>query len=504
MALIEPDDLVRGQPAGDRPVHLLVPSVRTAAVAKGGTNYYRAVALACRQVGATTCYELATPGADGERESPWRPDSVEVLVFDRPAALFRALRARQTPGALILKFVGALGITDWVADLHVAQIAQASGASCLYLDPDAPSRLPLIVGRRHYLAPTLHAYAGVVLFAGGDRAVREYQSLAPIPVCHVSAAVTALPLLEAGRSAGEQPEAEHDVLLPVSAYSHREQHILDALKVWTAREPDLQVALVGNWPPMVASRNVTLVPFTDPQLLQSLYRRSRFTINPMRSDFAGYSDTAAARVFEAAVAGSCLITGSFPGLANYLEPGLECIATDDLRALEFGRISEAERSQMAANALRRTVAESTAAAEAFKNFLLAVCPRSDRETRQAAKPAIWQLRRAHDVWRRGTQPHRVAVLPNVSEEFCRRLAGALPAIRLVRVQAPEDVVEGAYSCAAVTNTTKEVLDAVLRTTSSRVDAVFVELSAPDSARSLRWVSGRDWLFPGSERCPWVV
>jgi hypothetical protein len=355
--------------ARTRPVHILTPSVRHAHVAKGGTNFYRAMALIARRVGPTTCYELAAP----QRGQPWAADGVAVRVSPTVDALLADLRSRQSPDSVIVKFTGAVGVSDWMADLEVGRIARDTGAHAAYFDPDAPSRLPLLLGARHHLPVALASYSAVLLSAGGARAAQEYRSFAAVDVHRVSAAFTAAAIAHHG-----QPDAtlrtaawEYDLALTASAYSDREHRLAVALQDWLQRYPRLRVVLVGNWPSGIAScPGVTLLRFADPLELQSLYARSRFTVNLLRGDFAGYSDTAAARVFEAPLAGSCLVTESFPGLANYLEPELECVPLRRLEELpQTLHMAEPRRREVAARAAERVAAESAAAARHLVDLL---------------------------------------------------------------------------------------------------------------------------------------
>jgi hypothetical protein len=362
----------RGQSvAAARPVHLLTPSVRHAHVAKGGTNFYRSMALIARAVGPTTCYELAA----APNGVAWRADGIEVRAFPGPDALLADLRSRQSADAVIVKFTGALGVNDWAADLEVGRIAQDTGARAVYFDPDAPSRLPLLVGARHHLFAALPSYAAVLLSAGGVRAATEYGSFAPVDVHHVSAAFTATAVTDAAQPLRPpSDERAYDLTLTVSAFSHREERLVPVLSTWLRQRSELRLALVGHWPRDIADRpGVSLLSFADPRELQGVYSRSRFAANLLRGDFAGYSDTAAARIFEAPVGGACLVTEPFPGLSNYLEPELECVplrSLDDLPAVVA--MPDRRRREMTARARERIAAESAAAARQIVALLTAL------------------------------------------------------------------------------------------------------------------------------------
>ena len=110
-----------------------------------------------------------------------------------------------------------------------------------------------------------------------------------------------------------------------------------------------------------------------------------------------------------------------------------------------------------------------------------------------------------DFWRRHP-PDRIAVLPTVSASFCAELARLCPRSRLTPVPVLDRIDAEGYTCVAATVGDKERLDDHLRFRRHRVDAVLVELSDTDPGRTVRWVSGRDWLVPAvaATASPWIV
>jgi Glycosyl transferases group 1 len=348
-------------------VHLLTTSVVHAEIAKGGTNYWRGLALLGRRIGPTTCYELAP--LRPLPHSPWAPDGLEILELADMDALVDALRERIEAPALVLKVAGAFRLDDWRGDLEVARLARRSGVTAVYVDADAPMRLPHLRGERYYLADVLPSFSAILLLAGGPRSVHEYRALAGVPTYHASAALTALPLLDLDLD-DDDHEREYDLLVPVSAYSRRERHLVDVVARWRREHPSLRVALCGSWPEDAALDGVARFPFTDPTDLVTLYRSSRFTLNLLRDDFDGYSHTAAARIFEAALAASCVATAWFPGLPAYLEPELECLVVAELEELpRILRLPEPSRREIALRGRERVVRDCEDVVESLLHLL---------------------------------------------------------------------------------------------------------------------------------------
>lgn len=111
-----------------------------------------------------------------------------------------------------------------------------------------------------------------------------------------------------------------------------------------------------------------------------------------------------------------------------------------------------------------------------------------------------------DFWRRPDQPQRIGVMPEVSSFFCAELAQVCPGSRLVALPAMEAILSERHSCVAVTLGEKEEVDDFLRFRRHAVTAMLVELSDTDPGRTVRWVSGRDWLLPAAAHLvsPWIV
>lgn len=348
-------------------VHLLVPSLCDPSVARGGMNFYRSTAAVLTAIGPVVSYEVT----NGHTEDKVEPlPGVDVVRATDARGLWDALIHRVRAGDLVVKFVGAVGVDDWRMDLWVARLARERVVGAVYMDPDAPSRLALL-GDGAHLRMALRDYAAVVLFAGGARAIHQYRRIAPIPCWHTSAALTV-------RALGDPlppDRQEYDVLFSAAGRGSREVRAVGVIQSWLRKRPDLRVVLVGHWPKtsIVDGRTVTRQPYSAFTELSTLYRRSRFVVNMLRRDFAGYADTAPARLFEAAWAGAVLVTEPFPGLANYLEPELECFVSADLSAaVGMTDMPERRRREIGARAQQRVNADATEAARHLVDFLATI------------------------------------------------------------------------------------------------------------------------------------
>ncbi|MFI7049973.1 glycosyltransferase family protein [Streptosporangium sandarakinum] len=458
-------------------VHILAPTVLNPAVGKGGTTLYRSVAVAAGRHASTTVYEIAPPPPAGSPR--WAGGGVSVVSCDTPAEVRTELCRRVGPRDTVLKWAGALGgggEGDWAADLWVGELASTvDGVRCWYLDADAPFRLPLLNGR-HHLGPALRAFDGVLLFAGGQRAVDGYTALAGpgAVVRHVSPAMFAVSLMDVP----VPPPVESDLLVTVAAASAREDRVAAAVRSWLATDPALTLTLVGDWPESSPLPNVRTHGLMDPTELFRRYQASRFTLNTLRGEFAGWTDTAAARIFEAALAGSVLVTEAFPGLDRYLTPRQECVVAELPDVPAAIHMPEARRTAMAERARRRV---EEAAAEAEKEFIAVIRATPPRPGRQA--PSF-----------RPADPATVTVLPGVSAAFVARLRERLPAARFV----PAD-----GEALVTTTAAKNRVDDELRAVGRIADVVYVEVTDRVSALGTRWIPGRDRTLDDDDRWPWI-
>ncbi|UJW30535.1 glycosyltransferase [Saccharothrix sp. AJ9571] len=459
--------------------HVVVPSVHDPAVAKGGTCFYRSVVEAAALAGPVRCYE-------GARPNP-RQDSVGQLGDD--------LRHHVRRGDVVLKCAGALGVaTDSQADFLVPDL----GAHSLYLDADAPFRLPHL-SAAHPLAQALPSYSGILLFAGGSRAEQQYRLLcsgtAP-DVTHISPALYGFTL--PGGISDHDLDRHRDLtlLVPVAAHSSRESRVIRWLGQLVRNANGVRVGLVGDWPITSALPGVIRLPMVDPLVLQRTYRRAEFTLNLLRPEFPGYTDTVPARLFEAALAGSVLVTEQFDGLAEYLEPGVECLtfrALDEVPALL--KTTEAERRRMAQRARERVVPAIGRAARQLAAIVSELAGTGPPEQPGLSPvPPTWPPRAAYrpGAW--------AAVLPATSERFVALLRSRLPDLRFRRVDDLTDLAPGALLVVAAG--AKNEMDEQLRRSERVVPAVIADASDTSDAANARWIPGRDWVLPEQDHWPW--
>jgi hypothetical protein len=183
-----------------------------------------------------------------------------------------------------------------------------------------------------------------------------------------------------------------------------------------------------------------------------------------------------------------------------LKPGRECMVLDDLDDVVrvVRELPERRRREIADRAAARVLRDRAVAGRALAAALVAAAP-------APPAPADWERRllREHDLWAEPSRPVRIVLLPHVSAAFAAELARRLPAARLASVDVATAATGGA-GIVAVGSEHKDALDDRLRGEDRRPRGLVVEVASARSARSVRWIPGRDWLPPGTDGWPWTT
>jgi spore maturation protein CgeB len=298
-----------------------------------------------------------------ERDVPWYaahrdladPDFCHLAFYDDLRALDSHRRAIGGADAVI---VGSY-VPEGVAVGRFVQ-EHARGATAFY-DIDTPVTLAKLErGDHEYLSPELiPGYDLYLSFTGGPTLRRLEQR-------HGSPAARAL-------YCSVDPEAylalDRDTRWDLSylgTYSPDRQPPLQRLLIEAAElAPHRRFAVAGpQYPSDLAwPENVERIEHVPPDEHAAFYAASRYTLNVTRADMikAGYSPSV--RLFEAAAAGTPLISDVWDGIETIFAPGREIALvrdTADVLAIVDGWSEEKRRSVLAA-ARKRLLAEHTAA-----------------------------------------------------------------------------------------------------------------------------------------------
>ncbi len=283
-------------------------------------------------------------------------------------ALYRGLGQLQRRHAEAVRAADAVIVGSYVPQgIAVGEwvLATARGVVGFY-DIDTPVTLAQLArGTCDYLAlPLIPRYHLYLSFTGGPvlrRLEREFGSPLARPLyCSVDP--------EAYYPEPEEPAWDCGYL---GTYSADRQPRLEELLLRPARRwrtgrfvvAGPQYPRTVRWP-----ANVERIDHVEPAHHRAFYNRQRFTLNITRADMVAAGHSPSVRLFEAAACGVPIISDSWAGLEEFLEPGAEIlVAGSTAEALDLLRnLGRAEAHRIGLAARRRILAGHTAAHRALQ------------------------------------------------------------------------------------------------------------------------------------------
>ncbi len=256
---------------------------------------------------------------------------IQVLCYgDRPSLV----KLLNDPGLfddvqLVLKFSGSSyqhdrHIDEWLAD---AKCSNRLNAVIVYVDADAPMRLPYIIRHPHfYLHKVLCYFDGVWVMLGGRRAIEEYRMIGAQRVWFMPAAVDP----QAFQPMPSIAEYAADLLfIGNPAYGRTSQ--LKRLFFDVAEQcPANRFLLAGaEWGSACLPRNVHYLGYVPSNHLPQLYSSARLILNITREEMAVYGHAGALRLFEAASCGGCIVTDMWSGIDTLFGAGKEILVAEN-------------------------------------------------------------------------------------------------------------------------------------------------------------------------------
>ncbi|HEY1297251.1 MAG TPA: glycosyltransferase [Chloroflexota bacterium] len=309
------------------------------------------------------CRELANIGWDitfFERDLEWYrsnrdvacPDYCDLRFYDDWRSETTSA-VRSADAVLVGSYVpDGAAIIDWLATTH---------RPLLFYDIDTPITLTALnsSGQTDYLRgdqiPRFETYFS---FTGGP-ALDELEQRWRSP--HAEALYC-----------GVDPRIYHPVpaeprfaasLGYMGTYAADRQPRLTEFLFQTAdRRPDERFLLAGpQYPPMRLPANLEHIIHLYPRDHAAFYSSALATLNLTRDAMRTYGWSPASRLFEAAACGACIISDTWPGLPDLLEPGREVLLADSRQDVEahLDALSPARRIAIGSAARARVLAEHT-------------------------------------------------------------------------------------------------------------------------------------------------
>jgi spore maturation protein CgeB len=287
----------------------------------GAATYYRGLLREIAALGhAITFFEPDAFDRQAHRDIE-DPAWARVVIYPATTAGWQRSLSRAAQSSDLLIKASGVGVFD--GELERAVVDVPSKALRIYWDVDAPATLQAIEQTPgHHLRRLIPGYDLVLTYGGGERVVAGYRALGArdcVPIYNALDPETHHPV---------QPRAEFDCDLSLLAnrLPDREARIESYFIEASQRLPSRRFVLGGSgWDPKPLPANIRKVGHVGTGQHNAFFCSGRATLNVNRASMASCGFSPPTRVFEAAGAGTCLITDAWEGIEHFLEPGSEIL-----------------------------------------------------------------------------------------------------------------------------------------------------------------------------------
>ncbi|MCL4767279.1 MAG: glycosyltransferase [Hyphomicrobiaceae bacterium] len=303
-----------------------------------------------------------------ERDVPWYASTRDLTDPDYCRLAFYSSLPDLDRYAGPIKTADAVVVGSYVPNgIAVGRLVQASARGVkVFYDIDTPVTLDdLEAGTCAYLSPELAAgYDLYLSFTGGPILAHIERRLG------VAAARALYCSVDPDAYAPQRRPTRWDLSF-LGTYSADRQAALHRLLIEPARRsPHLRFAVAGaQYPAGIAwPGNVERIEHVPPSEHPAFYAASRFTLNVTRAGMVRAGFSPSVRLFEAAAAGTAIISDPWPGLETILQPEREVIVAirpEDVLAALLS-IPESRRKRLGQAARRRVLANHTAVRRALQ------------------------------------------------------------------------------------------------------------------------------------------
>jgi spore maturation protein CgeB len=324
----------------------------------GAATYYRGLLKALAARGHDVSFYEPDAFDRQQHRDITDPDWAKVIVYPATNEGWQSSLATAARQSDLLVKASGVGVFDMELEQAVPD-AVPSSALCVYWDVDAPATLEAIGAKPdHHLHRAIPRYDAVLTYGGGDPVISAYQ--------HIGARIC-LPIYNA-----LDPDVHHPVP-PRSNFvcdlgflgnrlPDREGRVEEFFLRAAALLPECRFLLGGSgWRDKAMPPNVRAIGHVGTNEHNAFFCSGRATLNINRDSMARYGFSPPTRVFEAAGAGTCLISDCWQGIELFLEPGREILIANDGNdvADAIAALSTANAQRMANAARRRILAHHT-------------------------------------------------------------------------------------------------------------------------------------------------
>ena len=323
----------------------------------GAATYYRGMLSALAPLGhRITFYEPDAFERQAHRDIE-PPDYARVVVYPATAAGVRGVLAEAGRADVVVKASG-VGVFD--DELLAGLLREARpGAVRLFWDVDAAATLDAVrADAGHPMRAALPLLDAVLTYGGGPPVVAAYEALGAarcVPVYNALDPATHFPVAAEARFRA-------DLSFLANRLPDRERRVEAFFLGAAARCPAHSFLLGGNgWHDKAMTPNVRAIGHVGTADHNAFNASATAVLNVARDSMAAVGFSPATRVFEAAGAGTCLITDAWDGIELFLTPGDEVlVARDGQEVADLTRaLTPARAREIGAAARARVLREHT-------------------------------------------------------------------------------------------------------------------------------------------------
>jgi spore maturation protein CgeB len=323
----------------------------------GACTYYRGLLKELARLGhSITFYEPDAYERQQHRDMA-DPGWARVVVYPAtPGGWQRALEAGARDADLLVKASG-VGVFD--AELEQALPQASARAIRAYWDVDAPATLEaMAVNPDHPLHSAIAAYDVVFTYGGGDPVVRGYSAVGARLCVPIYNALDA----ETHYAVAPRPDFACDLSFLGNRLPDRESRVEEYFLKAAELSPGRKFLLGGSgWESKSLPPNVRHLGHVGTADHNAFFCSGLATLNVNRDSMARFGFSPPTRVFEAAGAGACLITDSWTGIDEFLEPDTEILIANNGEevAAQLGNLNASRARAIGDAAQKRILARHT-------------------------------------------------------------------------------------------------------------------------------------------------
>lgn len=324
----------------------------------GAATYYRGMIRALHARGhKVTFYEPDAYERQQHRDIE-DPAWARVVVYPARSEADAAAALESARNADLIVKASGVGVFDEYLEAAVAAVKTA-GRLVAFWDVDAPATLDRVQHNpRDAFAALIPLYDFIFTYGGGEPVAQAYRALGARECCPIYNALdpaTHYPVPPDRRFAG-------DLGFLGNRLPDREARVEEFFLGAAALRPARQFLLGGaGWGDKPKPANVRYFDHVYTRDHNAFNCTPLAVLNISRESMARYGFSPATRVFEAAGAGSCLITDAWQGIEQFFEPGREILVARDGAEVagHLDVLTPARASEIGQAAYRRVLAEHT-------------------------------------------------------------------------------------------------------------------------------------------------